>query len=150
MKRSLILVLPGEASSSPAPSMKRTTGSHERSTVVGEHVGAFVPHSLPPSGPPLQLEGELNTLLNTANEKLRLLDLAGDLVPSVTWFVYAFVRKEAVLSAQIEGTQTTLMDLFEVEASEHAPRWLGGMCTGMMDRRMQREEGPDCAMAGEC
>ncbi len=87
-----------------------------------EHVDAFVPHPLPPSGPPLQLEGELNTLLNTADEKLRLLDLAGDLVPSVTWFVYAFVRKEAVLSAQIEGTQTTLMDLLEVEASEHAPR----------------------------
>jgi Fic family protein len=42
-------------------------------------------------------------------------------VPSVEWFVYAFVRKEAVLSAQIEGTQATLMDLLEVEASGEAP-----------------------------
>jgi Fic family protein len=50
------------------------------------------------------------------------LELAGDLVPSVEWFVYAFVRKEAVLSAQIEGTQATLMDLLEVEASGEAPR----------------------------
>ena len=50
-----------------------------------------------------------------------MLDLAGDLVPSVEWFVYAFVRKEAVLSAQIEGTQATLMDLLEVEASKDAP-----------------------------
>lgn len=41
-------------------------------------------------------------------------------MPSVEWFVYAFVRKEAVLSAQIEGTQTTLMDLLEVEASGEA------------------------------
>ena len=54
-------------------------------------------------------------------ERLRLLELAGDLVPSVEWFVYAFVRKEAVLSAQIEGTQATLMDLLEVEASGEAP-----------------------------
>ena len=42
-------------------------------------------------------------------------------MPSVEWFVYAFVRKEAVLSAQIEGTQATLMDLLEVEASGKAP-----------------------------
>ena len=49
------------------------------------------------------------------------LELAGDLVPSVEWFVYAFVRKEAVLSAQIEGTQATLMDLLQVEASGEAP-----------------------------
>ncbi len=42
-------------------------------------------------------------------------------MPSVGWFVYAFVRKEAVLSALIEGTQATLMDLLEVEASGEAP-----------------------------
>ena len=60
-------------------------------------------------------------LLARAQEQVRLLDLAGDLVPWVEWFVYAFVRKEAVLSAQIEGTQATLMDLLEVEASGEAP-----------------------------
>ena len=50
-----------------------------------------------------------------------MLDLVGDLVPSIEWFVYAFVRKEAVLSAQIEGTQATLMDLLQVEASGEEP-----------------------------
>jgi Fic family protein len=64
---------------------------------------------------------ELRALLARANEQLRLLEIAGDLVPSVDWFVYAFVRKEAVLSAQIEGTQATLMDLLEVEASGEPP-----------------------------
>jgi Fic family protein len=100
--------------------MKRTTGEYETSSVAGEEVMAFIPHPLPPTGPPLQLE-ELEPLLARARESLRLLDLAGDLVPSVEWFVYAFVRKEAVLSAQIEGTQATLMDLLEVEASGEAP-----------------------------
>lgn len=101
--------------------MRRSTGSYERSTIAGEDVNAFVPYPLPPREPPLRLDGELDPLLKRATESLRLLDLAGDLVPSIGWFVYAFVRKEAVLSAQIEGTQATLMDLLEVEASGEAP-----------------------------
>lgn len=101
--------------------MKRTTGEYTRSTVAGEEVSAFVPYALPPRDPPLELTGELATLLARAEEQVRLLDLAGDLVPSIEWFVYAFVRKEAVLSAQIEGTQATLMDLLEVEASGEEP-----------------------------
>lgn len=105
----------------PSQAMKRQTGEYEESTVAGEAVRAFVPFALPPRDPPLDLEGELAPLLASAQERLRLLDLAGDLVPSVEWFVYAFVRKEAVLSAQIEGTQATLLDLLEVEASEEAP-----------------------------
>ena len=101
--------------------MKRKTGEYERSTVAGEEVSAFIPYPLPPRDPPLELGGELGVLLVRAQEQLRLLDLAGELVPSVEWFVYAFVRKEAVLSAQIEGTQATLMDLLEIEASGEAP-----------------------------
>ncbi len=99
---------------------KRQTGHYERSIVAGEKVSAFIPEPLPPHSPPLDLES-LDPLLARASEQLRLLDLAGDLIPSVDWFVYAFVRKEAVLSAQIEGTQATLMDLLEVEASREAP-----------------------------
>jgi len=99
----------------------RQTGEYERSTVTGEKVNAFIPFPLPPRDPPLELDDDLAQLLARASEQLRLLDLAGDLVPSVEWFVYAFVRKEAVLSAQIEGTQATLMDLLEVEASGEAP-----------------------------
>ncbi len=101
--------------------MARTTGTFERSTVAGESVAAFIPHPLPPAAPPLDLGGELTPLLARASESVRLLELAGDLVPSVDWFVYAFVSKEAVLSAQIEGTQATPMDLLEVEASGEAP-----------------------------
>jgi len=101
--------------------MQRQTGEYERSTVTGEEVRAFIPYPLPPGDPPLDLEGDLAPLLAIALERLRLLDLAGDLVPSVEWFVYAFVRKEAVLSAQIEGTEATLMDLLEVEASGEEP-----------------------------
>lgn len=99
----------------------RQTGEYERSTVTGEAVNAFIPFPLPPRDPPLALEDGLAPLLARASEQLMLLDLAGDLVPSIQWFVYAFVRKEAVLSAQIEGTQATLMDLLEVEASGEAP-----------------------------
>ncbi len=101
--------------------MKRQTGEYESSTVAGEEVKAFVPYPLPPRNPRLDLDGELAPLLARASEQVRLLDLAGDLVPSIGWFIYAFVRKEAVLSAQIEGTQATLMDLLEVEASGEAP-----------------------------
>ena len=89
--------------------------------MAGEEVSAFIPFQLPPGDPSLDLDGDLAPLLARAREQVRLLDLAGDLVPSVEWFVYAFVRKEAVLSAQIEGTQATLMDLLEVEASGEAP-----------------------------
>ncbi len=100
--------------------MIRQTGRTERCTMAAEAVRAFVPAPLPPRAPPLDLEA-LGPLIARASERLRRLDLAGDLVPSVDWFVYAFVRKEAVLSAQIEGTQATLMDLLEVEASGEAP-----------------------------
>lgn len=101
--------------------MARITGTFERTSVAGEVVDAFVPHPLPPIDPPLELTGDLRASLARAEESLRLLELAGDLVPSVDWFVYAFVRKEAVLSAQIEGTQATLMDLLTVEGAADAP-----------------------------
>ena len=51
---------------------------------------------------------------------LMRLELAGEMVPSLDWFIYTFVRKEAVLSSQIEGTQATLVDLLIFEAEEGA------------------------------
>ena len=63
--------------------MKRQTGEYERSTVAGEEVSAFIPFPLPPVEPPLNLSGDLAPLLARAREQVRLLDLAGDLVPSV-------------------------------------------------------------------
>ena len=56
--------------------------------------------------------------LRAAEHALARLDLAGEMVPSLEWFLYAFVRKEAVISSQIEGTRATLIDLLTFEA-EH-------------------------------
>lgn len=94
----------------------RTTGETRRTTVAGEVVAAFVPHPLPPSGPPLSLDA-LGEALPRAQHALSRLDLAGEMVPSLDWFIYAFVRKEAVVSSQIEGTEATLDDLFTFEST---------------------------------
>ena len=101
---------------------KRETGRYESTSAGGEKVRAFVPHALPPAGPPIVIEGELAERVRAAEQALGRLELAGDMVPSLDWFIYAFVRKEAVLSSQIEGTQATLMDLLNYEAERDAPR----------------------------
>ncbi len=98
--------------------MSRKTGFIERTTIGGEEVAAFIPAPLPPRDPPLALEGELLHRLRLAEEALVRLGLAGEMVPSLDWFLYAFVRKEAIVSSQIEGTQATLMDLLNFEAEE--------------------------------
>lgn len=100
----------------------RTTGRYERTLVGGEEVAAFVPLALPPADPPLAIEGALAHRLRRAEEALVRLELAGEMVPSLDWFLYAFVRKEAVLSSQIEGTQATLVDLLAFEAQAGADR----------------------------
>lgn len=94
----------------------RITGRFERTTVGGEEVAAFIPHALPPSAPPLVLSPELTKHAVAAEQALSKLELAGEMVPSLDWFIYAFVRKEAVVSSQIEGTQATLVDLLNFEA----------------------------------
>ena len=99
---------------------KRTTGRYERTTVGGEEVGAFVPRALPPAEPPLVLDDALVERLRAAEQALVRLELAGELIPSLDWFIDAFVRKEAVLSSQIEGTQATLVDLLTFEAHADA------------------------------
>jgi Fic family protein len=104
---------------------KRETGRYESTSAGGEQVRAFVPHALPPAAPPIVIDGELADRVRAAEQALVRLELAGEMVPSLDWFIYAFVRKEAVLSSQIEGTQATLMDLLNYEAQEdgrrHAP-----------------------------
>jgi Fic family protein len=99
---------------------KRTTGRYERVTAEGEKVDAFVPFDLPPARPSHVLGPKLESRLRTAEQALLRLDLAGEMVPSLDWFIYAFVRKEAVISSQIEGTQASLVDLLAFEADEHA------------------------------
>ena len=96
--------------------MARAVGETRRSTVAGETVAAFIPNPLPPSDPPLALDA-LREVLSRAEHALSRLDLAGEMVPSLDWFIYAFVRKEAVVSSQIEGTEATLDDLLTFEAT---------------------------------
>ncbi|MDI9599440.1 MAG: Fic family protein [Acidobacteriota bacterium] len=98
------------------------TGRYEATTTVGERVEAFVPAALPPR-PPLDLSGDLNTLVERAALALGRLDSASVLLPDTALFLYSYVRKEAVLSSQIEGTQSSLSDLllFEIEEAPGAP-----------------------------
>ena len=99
---------------------KRQVGRYERSTVAGEAVSAFIPDPLPPARPPLALPGDTLERVRLAEQRLSRLELAGEMVPSLEWFIYAFVRKEAVVSSQIEGTQATLVDLLAYEAGAPA------------------------------
>jgi Fic family protein len=96
----------------------RVTGKYASSLAGGEPVAAFIPAPLPPRDPPLALTGKLAERLRDAEQALAKLELAGEMVPSIDWLLYAFVRKEAVLSSQIEGTQASLVDLFNYEAAE--------------------------------
>src|SRR5262245_32779282 len=102
--------------------MARTTGTYSVNTVAGERVQAFIPRPLPPNRPPLVLEGALAQLHTDAVAAIGRLDVAGAMVPSPNWFLYGFVRKEAVVSSQIEGTQATLQDVVVYEATRRSDR----------------------------
>lgn len=98
------------------------TGSYEKTVIGGESVHAFVPAPLPPV-PPLVLEGALQRALEAAVLAIGRLDGVSSLLPDTSLFLYAYVRKEAVLSSQIEGTQSSLSDLllFEIDEAPGAP-----------------------------
>jgi Fic family protein len=76
---------------------------------------AFIPEPLPPK-PPVDLGGELQGLLSSADRALGRLDGSVLTLPNPDLFVFMYVRKEAVLSSQIEGTQSSLQDLLAAEA----------------------------------
>ena len=95
--------------------MTRTTGTYAPSTTLGELVQAFVPHPLPPSDPPISAAGFVEPNRQAELALARLSGVSG-LVPSVDWLLYSAIRKEALLTSQIEGTQATLTDLFDEEA----------------------------------
>ncbi len=100
--------------------MPRTTGTYRTSTTAGEAVQAFVPHPLPPADPALRTAGNIDRLHAEALTGLARLEVAGRMVPSTGWFLYGFVRKEAVISSQIEGTQATLREVVTFEATKEA------------------------------
>ncbi|HEX5437038.1 MAG TPA: Fic family protein [Gemmatimonadaceae bacterium] len=98
--------------------MKRgTTGRYQLATAGGEGVRAFLPAPLPPS-PPLDFSGWLHRDLEAAVLALGRLDGVSSLLPDRSLFLYAYIRKEAVLSSQIEGTQSSLSDLLLFELNE--------------------------------
>lgn len=93
-------------------------GRYSVTATGGEKVRAFIPPPLPPI-PAIAL-APLQTLLEQTNQALGRLDGLASVLPDLELFIYAYVRKEAVLSSQIEGTQSSLSDLLLFE-SEEAP-----------------------------
>ncbi|MCY3728172.1 MAG: Fic family protein [Nitrospira sp.] len=93
------------------------SGSYEVTSIGGEHVRAFIPAPLPPK-PKLVLDGSLQQRLESAVLALGRLDGVATLLPDEALFLYTYVRKEAVLSSQIEGTQSSLSDLLLFELDE--------------------------------
>ena len=93
------------------------TGIYDTSTTSGEAVRAFVPNTLPPV-PPIELAGKRQQLLERANLACGRLDAITALLPDASVFLYSYVRQEAVLSSQIEGTQSSLSDLLLFELDE--------------------------------
>lgn len=100
--------------------------AHRAGRYISQPAGyrAFQPAPLPPD-PPLELAGELQRLLSAADRALGRLDGSVLTLPNPDLFVFMYVRKEAVLSSQIEGTQSSLQDLLSAEAQlfdENTPR----------------------------
>jgi len=90
------------------------TGKYVPSIAGGIACKAFVPAPLPPK-PPLKLDNKLQGRINQAMLALGRLDAISTLLPDAHLFLYSYVRKEAVMSSQIEGTQSSLSDLMLYE-----------------------------------
>ena len=100
---------------------KSRLGTYVTTTVTGEPVRAFIPPGLPPD-PPVELAG-LFQHLDRANQALGRLDGLTTLLPDTKFFLYLYIQKEALLSSQIEGTQSSFSDLllFESDAEPSVP-----------------------------
>jgi Fic family protein len=96
-------------------SMRRdVTGKYSVSNVSGESVQAFIPNPLPPV-PPLDISGKILKKLDRATQALGELNGVVRNLTNPELFLYVYVRREAVLSSQIEGTQSSLTDLLSHE-----------------------------------
>jgi hypothetical protein len=103
--------------------MKRALqGNYLTVSTVGEKVKAFVPSPLPPK-PPIDWTPKLRSKFDEALLALGRLDSVSALLPDTSLFLYSYVRKEAVLSSMIEGTQSSLSDLmlFELDQEPGVP-----------------------------
>ena len=100
-----------------AKNEKTRAGRWEKQNLGTEPFHCFIPASLPPD-PPIHFDERLQDFIERANRALGRLDGVIPLLPSPRIFLYTYVRKEAVLSSQIEGTQSSLSDLLLFENSE--------------------------------
>ena len=98
------------------PDYPSRLGRYETTAIAGEPVRAYIPPPLPPI-PPIDLTG-LHVPLEQANQTLGRLDGIASVLPDPSLFLYIYIRKEALLSSQIEGTQSSLSDLLLYEAEE--------------------------------
>jgi Fic family protein len=98
------------------PQYPTRLGRYETTAIGGETVGAYVPVPLPPI-PAVKLGG-LQIALELANQTVGRLDGIASVLPDPSLFLYMYIRKEALLSSQIEGTQSSLSDLLLYEADE--------------------------------
>ena len=96
---------------------RNPNGTYYTTATAGEHVQAFVPFSLPPL-PTLEITGARQLLLEQATLAVGRLDSISTFLPDPQLFLYSYVRREAVLSSQIEGTQSSLSDLLLFELEE--------------------------------
>ncbi len=101
--------------------ISRRAGRFRETIVASESIRIFIPNPLPPN-PPIKLE-RFYILMEEANQALGRLDGVTTVLPDTELFLYTYVRKEALLSSQIEGTQSSLSDLllFESEETTGAP-----------------------------
>jgi len=98
------------------------TGSYTPAIAGGVKCQAFIPNPLPPA-PPLAIDNTLQQRLSDAQVALGRLDAISALLPAADLFLYSYIRKEAVMSSQIEGTQSSLNDLmlYEMEGVPGVP-----------------------------
>lgn len=98
----------------------RSSGKYVETLIDNVTVSTFIPSPLPPTDPPLSLDGQIQDRLRRAHHALGRLDGLGIFASQLDldMLIYAFVRKEAVLSSQIEGTQSSLSELLLFEADE--------------------------------
>jgi len=105
------------SASNPPPVVSARAGRYQQQPAGYR---AYLPAPLPPV-PPIRLTGSLQPLLSQADRALGRLDGSVQTLPNPDLFVFMYVRKEAVLSSQIEGTQSSLQDLLAAEANVLGP-----------------------------
>ena len=105
--------------------MKENRAGTHKSNLSGEmRYQSFVPSPLPPL-PPIEMDADCVGLLVKANRQIAILESLASRIPNVNLFVSMYVRKEALLSSQIEGTQATLEDVLDPLLEENTNREVG-------------------------